>query len=77
MVSDKEVQAMIKSFEGQYDVLKEIAEFIKESRETTKMVVNKNENILKEIRRDYENLGKRIAELESYAAMYNCWGYHE
>ena len=77
MVSDKEVQAMIKSFEGQYDVLKEIAEFIKESRETTKMVVNKNENILKEIRRDYENLGKRIVELESYAAMYNCWGYHE
>ena len=77
MVANKEIDIMIKSLSQQNDVLKEIAEFIKESRETTKMVVNKNENILKEIRRDYENLGKRIAELESYAAMYNCWGYHE
>ena len=77
MAANKEIDIMIKSLSQQNDVLKEIADYIKENRKTTTEMVNKNENILKEIRRDYENLGKRIAELESYAAMYNCWGYHE
>lgn len=77
MAANKEIDIMIKSLSQQNDVLKEIADYIKEIRKTTTEMVSKNENILKEIRRDYETLGRRIAELESYAAMYNCWGYHE
>lgn len=77
MAANKEIDIMIKSLSQQNDVLKEIADYIKEIRKTTTEMVSKNENILKEIRRDYEALGRRIAKLESYAAMYNCWGYHE
>lgn len=77
MAANKEIDIMIKSLSQQNDVLKEIADYIKENRKTTTEMVSKNENILKEIRRDYEALGRRIAELESYAAMYNCWGHHE
>lgn len=76
LLNDK-VEKMIESLQEQNDTLKEIADFLCNKAETTKMVVSKNENELAEIRKDYEKLGARIRALEEYAAMYNCWGYHE
>lgn len=76
-IINHKVQELMESFQEQNNTLKEIAEFLNNKSETTKIEVSKNENELAEIKRDYEKLGERIRALEEYAAMYNCWGYHE
>ena len=74
---EQKLEELIKLNREQNDTLKEIAEFFSNKPETTKNVVNKSGGPLEEIKKEYERLGTRIEELESFAAMYNCWGYHD
>lgn len=74
---EQKLEELIKLNREQNDTLKEIAEFLSNKSETTKNVVNKSDGPLEEIKKEYESIGTRIKELESFAAMYNCWGYHD
>lgn len=76
---ERQLDTLINSSEQQFSVLKEIADFLSNKTEITNKDVNKNEmrGEIGELRREYERLGQRLRALEEYAAMYNCWGYHE